>query len=38
MIPDWTQLGCSAQARPLGTHKGPSLGAHELGLHSFTVP
>ena len=29
---------CSAQARPLGRHKGPSLGAHELGPHSFTMP
>ena len=38
MIPDWTQLGYSAQARPLGRHKGPGLGAYEPDPHSFIVP
>ena len=37
-VPNWTHLGCSAQVHPLGRHKGPSLGAHEPGPHSFTVP
>ena len=37
-VPNWARLGCSAQACPLEGHKGTSLGAHELGPHSFTVP
>ena len=37
-VHNWTQLGCSAQARPLGGHKGISLGAHELGPHLFIMP
>ena len=38
MVPNWARLGYWGQGRPLGGHKGTSLGAHEPGPHSFTVP
>ena len=36
-VPNWARLGCSAQARPLGGHKGTGLGAHKLGPHSTVL-